>query len=303
MKIGSHVGNSGEKMLLGSVEEALSYNANCFMVYLGAPQNTIRKSIDQLWIEEMRSVLYQKQIALEDVIIHAPYIVNLAQTDEIKRKFAVDFITREIKTTNIVGAKYIVLHPGAHVNMGEEVGLNTIIKSLKEILEKTSETNVSIALETMAGKGTELCYKFEHLKYILDAINSERLVVCFDTCHVHDAGYAIIEDYEGVIKEFDDIVGLEKIKVLHLNDSKNLKGARKDRHENFGFGKIGFTTLMKFVLDDRFCNIPKILETPYVQGEKDSYPPYKYEIQMIREGVFNPNLIELIKKGVGNGIN
>lgn len=297
MKIGSHVGNYGDKMLVGSVEEAVSYNANCFMVYLGAPQNTIRKGINQLNIPQMHKLLNEYAIDLKDVIVHAPYIVNLAQTDETKRNFAVDFITKEIIATNKVGAKYIVIHPGAHVNAGEEKGLDNIVKSLEEILENTKDTSVAIALETMAGKGTELCYKFEHLKYILEKINSNRLVVCFDTCHTHDAGYDLINDYEGVLNEFDRLIGLSKIKVLHLNDSKNQKGARKDRHENFGFGFIGFNTLMKFVNDPRFFDIPKILETPYVKDDSNDYAPYKYEIAMIKEGVFDPELIDKIKKG------
>src|SRR5690606_968829 len=136
--------------------------------------------------------------------------------------------------------------------MGEEVGLNNIVKSLKEILENTKDTNVSIALETMAGKGTELCYKFDHIKYLIDEVGSDRLVVCYDTCHTHDAGYDFVNDYEGVLAEFDRLIGIDKIKVLHLNDSKNVRGARKDRHENFGFGEIGFTALMQFVNDERF---------------------------------------------------
>lgn len=297
MKIGCHVGNSGDKMLVGSVTEALSYNANCFMVYLGAPQNTYRKEIERLNIPEMTEIIKENNIKAKDIIVHAPYIVNLAQSDEVKRSFAVEFISKEIIATDKVGAKYIVLHPGAHVKMGEEVGLDNIVRSLKEILEITKDTNVSIALETMAGKGTELCYKFEHLKYLIDEVKSDRLVVCFDTCHTNDAGYDIINDYDGVLNEFDKLIGLDKIKVIHLNDSKNITGARKDRHENFGFGTIGFETLMKFVNDKRFKDIPKILETPYVKDGKGDFPPYKYEIEMIRNGVFDQELIEKIVKG------
>jgi deoxyribonuclease-4 len=297
MKLGCHVGNSGDEMLLGSVKEALSYKANCFMIYLGAPQNTYRKEVERLNIQGMHDILKENDINPEDIIVHAPYIVNLAQSDEVKRKFAVDFITKEIKTTALIGAKYIVIHPGAHVQMGEDVGLNKIIESVKEILDNTKDTNVFIALETMAGKGTELCYKFEHIKYILDEVKSDRLVVCYDTCHTSDAGYDYVNDYEGVLNKFDELIGLDKIKVIHLNDSKNELGARKDRHENFGFGKIGFEALMQFVNDKRFENIPKILETPYVQSDKKDYPPYKYEIEMIKSGVFDQNLLDKIEKG------
>lgn len=297
MKLGCHVGNSGDAMLVGSVTEALSYGANCFMVYLGAPQNSYRKPLLALRIDEMNSIIKENNIKPEDIVIHAPYIVNLAQSDEEKRKFAVDFISQEIKTTHEIGAKYIVLHPGAHVKMGEELGLELIIKSLKEILEQTKNTNVAIALETMAGKGTELCYKFEHLKQIIDEIKSDRLVVCFDTCHTNDAGYDIVNNYEDVLAEFDKLIGLEKIKVLHLNDSKNVIGARKDRHENFGFGTIGFSALMKFVMDERFKDVPKILESPYVKTDKKDLPPYKYEIAMIKSGKFDSDLIEKIIEG------
>lgn len=297
MKLGCHVGNSGDKMLVGSVVEALSYNANCFMIYLGAPQNTYRKEIERLNIPEMTAIIKENNIKTEDIIVHAPYIVNLAQSDEEKRSFAVEFISKEIIATDKVGARYIVLHPGAHVKMGEEVGLNNIVKSLKEVLENTKDTKVSIALETMAGKGSELCYKFEHIKFLMDEVKSNRLVVCYDTCHTNDAGYDYINDYEGVLAEFDKLIGLEKIKVIHLNDSKNELGARKDRHENIGFGKIGFDALMQFVRDKRFKDIPKILETPYVKGEKEDYPPYKYEIEMIKSGVFDSDLIEKIVKG------
>lgn len=297
MKLGCHVGNSGDKMLVGSVVEALSYNANCFMIYLGAPQNTYRKEIERLNIPEMTAIIKENNIKAEDIIVHAPYIVNLAQSDEEKRSFAVEFISKEIIATDKVGARYIVLHPGAHVKMGEEVGLNNIVKSLKEVLENTKDTKVSIALETMAGKGSELCYKFEHIKFFMDEVKSNRLVVCYDTCHTNDAGYDYINDYEGVLAEFDKLIGLEKIKVIHLNDSKNELGARKDRHENIGFGKIGFDALMQFVRDKRFKDIPKILETPYVKGEKEDYPPYKYEIEMIKSGVFDSDLIEKIVKG------
>ena len=297
MKIGSHVSNKGDEMLVGSVGEALSYNANCFMIYLGAPQNTYRKDIDRLNIPEMTKLIKENNIKAEDIIVHAPYIVNLAQSDEVKRSFAVEFISKEVKMTDELGAKYIVLHPGAHVKMGEQVGLDNIVKSLKEVLENTKDTNVSIALETMAGKGTELGYKFEHIKYMIDNVKSDRLVVCYDTYHTNDAGYDFINDYDGVLKEFDELIGLDKIKVIHLNDSKNERGARKDRHENFGFGTIGFDALMQFVNDERFKDVPKILETPYVKDEKNDFPPYKYEIEMIKSGEFNEGLIELIKKG------
>lgn len=296
MKIGSHVSNNGDEMLIGSVKEALSYKANCFMIYLGPPQSTMRKDASRLNINEMRMLIDKFNINIEDVIVHAPYIVNLAQPDPEKREFAVNFITKEMKTMAKVGCKYMVLHPGAHMNMGVDKGLELIADSLKKILNNTKDDNTYIALETMAGKGTECCSKFEEIKKLIDLVDSERIVVCFDTCHTHDSGYDIINDYEGVLKEFDELIGLDKIKVIHLNDSLNTLGSHKDRHANIGFGNIGFETLLRFVLDERFKDVPKILETPYIKDEKDSYSPYLYEIEMIRNGVFDEELLNKIRK-------
>jgi len=296
MKIGSHVSNNGDEMLIGSVKEALSYKANCFMIYLGPPQSTMRKDASRLNINEMRMLIDKFNINIEDVIVHAPYIVNLAQPDPEKREFAVNFITKEMKTMAKVGCKYMVLHPGAHMNMGVDKGLELIADSLKKILNNTKDDSTCIALETMAGKGTECCSKFEEIKKLIDLVDSERIVVCFDTCHTHDSGYDIINDYEGVLKEFDELIGLDKIKVIHLNDSLNTLGSHKDRHANIGFGNIGFETLLRFVLDERFKDVPKILETPYVKDEKDSYSPYLYEIEMIRNGIFDEELLNKIRK-------
>jgi len=222
----------------------------------------------------------------------------LASPDNEKRQFGIDFIIKEMKTMKQVGAKYMVLHPGAHMKEGVEKGLDRIIDSLNKILEATLNDNTFIALETMAGKGSECCFKFEHITFIMKRINSDRLVVCFDTCHTHDAGYDLINDYEGVLQEFDSLIGINKIKVIHLNDSLNDKESHKDRHANIGFGKIGFDTLVKIANDQRFVSIPKILETPYVKVSEDlSLAPYKYEIAMIKSGIFNPRLIEEIKEG------
>lgn len=300
MKIGSHVSNSGDLMLYNSLQEALSYKANCFMVYLGPPQSTQRKPFNLLHSDLLLQGLKENNINPSDVIVHAPYIVNLAQPDLEKRKFGVDFITSELKMTGLVGARYMVLHPGAHMKEGIDRGLELIADSLKQILNNTSGDDTVIAIETMAGKGTECCYEFSQIRKLIDLVGkplNERIGVCFDTCHVHDAGYDIINDYEGVLKEFDEIIGLDKIKVFHINDSKNEKGSHKDRHENIGFGLIGFDALMRFINDERFIDKPKILETPYVKDGDDSYPPYKYEIEMIRSGHFDNNIMERI---IGN---
>ncbi len=288
--IGSHVGMSGKDMLLGSVKEALSYDANTFMVYTGAPQNTRRKEISELNIPAARALM--EEYHMHNFIVHAPYIINLANTVKPETfELAVEFLAKEIERTAAMGAEVLVLHPGSHVNAGEEAGLNKIIEGLNEVL--TKDTPVSIALETMAGKGSELGRSFEELYAIYEGCRyPEKLRVCFDTCHTNDAGYDIVANYEGVLDEFDRILGLSQIAAFHINDSKNPRGAHKDRHENFGKGSIGADALMQFIRDVRFENIPKILETPYykdTENTKKSYPPYKEEIALIRELLSQPD--------------
>lgn len=290
MKLGSHVSLSGSTMFLGAVEEALSYGATALMVYTGAPQNTIRKNIEQMRIEEAKLLLEKHNIPLSNVIVHAPYIVNLANKE--KHDFAVDFLTKELIRSHAMGAKHMVLHPGAHVGAGVDEAIDRIAKGVNQILENTQGLDTTIALETMAGKGTEIGRNFHELKRIINQIqDQDRVTVCFDTCHTHDSGYDVKDNFEAVIQEFDQIIGLNKLSVFHLNDSKNVKGAQKDRHENIGFGEIGHELFFHIVHDERFENIPKILETPYVED----IPPYKHEIAMLREKNFNPNILEHIK--------
>jgi deoxyribonuclease-4 len=300
LKIGSHVSMSGKDMFLGSVQEALSYGANSLMIYTGAPQSTRRKPTNQLRIEEAKELLDASNIPLENVIVHAPYIMNLANPDPEKRQFAQEFLIKEIKRTAAIGAKQIVLHPGAHLNQGPDVGAQYIAEGLNNVFEQTADLDVKIALETMAGKGTEVGRTFEELKSIIDLVNDDhRLSVCFDTCHTHDAGYQTKENFDAVIEEFDRIIGKERISVFHINDSKNVKGAAKDRHENIGFGYIGFNALNYVVHHPDFMDIPKILETPYVTENSESkdkiYPPYQYEIEMFRQKSFNENILNDIR--------
>lgn len=293
MLIGSHVSMSGKKMLLQAAEEAASYNASTFMIYTGAPQNTRRKKIEDLNIENGKTAM--KEYGLSNIVVHAPYIINIANTTKPEVfNLGVEFLQSEIERTEALGAKDIVLHPGAHVGAGEEKGIQKIIEGLNEVL--TNNNDVRIALETMAGKGSECGKTFEELAQIIDGVNhNERLSVCFDTCHTNDAGYNVKEDFDGVLNEFDKIVGIDRIKVLHVNDSKNPQGARKDRHENIGFGSIGYDALHYIVHHDAFKDVPKILETPYVgDDKKNKKPPYKYEIEMIKNGTFDPDLKEKI---------
>ncbi|MQR88397.1 deoxyribonuclease IV [Bacillus megaterium] len=289
LKIGSHVSMSGKKMLLGASEEAASYGANTFMIYTGAPQNTRRKKIEELNIEA--GLLHMKEHGMTDIVVHAPYIINLGNTIKPETfELGVDFLTSEIQRTHALGAKQIVLHPGAHVGAGADAGIQQIIKGLNEVLMADQE--VQIALETMAGKGTECGRSFEEIAQIIDGVtHNEKLSVCFDTCHVHDAGYDIVQDFDGVLNEFDKTVGIQRIKVLHINDSKNVCGARKDRHENIGFGEIGFGALNYIVHHPAFTEVPKILETPYVgEDKKNKKAPYQLEIDMIRAQSFDSEL-------------
>lgn len=297
LKLGCHVSMSGKDMMLGSVKDALRFGANTFMLYTGAPQNTKRKDIPELRIEEAKALMNESGI--DEFVVHAPYIINLANTIKPETfEIAVQFLTLEIERTSKMGSKILVLHPGSHVGAGVAAGVSQIVKGLNEVL--TSDTDVNIALETMAGKGSEIGRSFEELAMIYDGvIHNDKLRVCFDTCHTSDAGYDIINDFDGVISRFDKIIGKEQIAVFHMNDSKNEPGAGKDRHENFGFGKIGFEPLMYIMNHKDFENVPKILESPYIkdsENSKKSYEPFKHEIAMIRSGKFNPDMInEIIK--------
>ena len=295
MKIGSHVSMSGKGMLLGSAKEAVSYGADTFMFYTGAPQNTRRKDISELNIEPAWE--YMNAHGIDGIIVHAPYIINLGNTVKPETfSLAVEFLAKEIERTISCRSHTLILHPGAHVGAGTEAGTAQIIKGLNEVL--TADTDCVIALETMAGKGSEIGRTFEELARIYDGVvHNEKLRVCFDTCHTSDSGYDIIHRFDDVIREFDHILGKEQIAVFHINDSKNVPGAAKDRHENIGFGQIGFDALNYIVRHPDFEDIPKILETPWIPSPDDrkkSYPPYKHEIAMLRRGVFDPGLKEKV---------
>ena len=295
--IGSHVSFTKAEGMLGSVKEALSYGENTFMFYTGAPQNTIRGKIDEEKTNEAKQLMKENNIDINEVIIHAPYIVNLANNkDDDKFNFAVNFLKQELKRAQTLGIKKVVLHPGSHVGLGVEVGLNNIINGLNLVLDE--EAGPIICLETMAGKGTELGKTFEEIKTIIDGVkNNQRLLVCLDTCHLNDAGYDVT-DFDNLLKEFDEVIGLNKIGCIHINDSKNEKGTHKDRHENIGLGKIGFENLIKIIYNKNLKEVPKILETPYIStdGGKDrTYPPYKFEVEMIKNKTYNPNLFEDIR--------
>lgn len=295
MKIGSHVGMSGKDMLLGSAKEAVSYGANTFMFYTGAPQNTRRKDISELNIDAAWA--YMKDHGIDEILVHAPYIINLGNAVKPETyELAVTFLQKEIERTLSCKSKVLILHPGAHVGEGADIGIQQIVKGLNEVL--TKDTGLYIALETMAGKGSETGRAFEELARIYDGVAyNDKLRVCFDTCHTHDSGYDIIHDFDGVISQFDKLLGKDQIAVFHVNDSKNLCGAKKDRHANIGFGEIGFDALSYIVHHPDFAKIPKILETPYIPSPtkaKKSYPPYRHEIAMLLENKFDPAMPEKI---------
>ena len=280
--IGSHVSMNGPDFYLGSVKEALSYGATTFMFYTGAPQNTYRKPTSELKIQEGRKLIAENHIDESKIVVHAPYIINGAnKSREDLFDLSIKVIGSEIQRTADFGCQILVLHPGAHVGQGEEVGIDNLAECLDEVLSKDN-TNVKIALETMAGKGSEIGITFEQIRTIIDKCHyPERLGVCLDTCHINDAGYDV-HDVDGVLKEFDRIIGLDRLLVVHINDSKNPRAAHKDRHENVGYGYIGFETLNKYIHHPLLNGIPKILETPYI-NEK---PPYKTEIQMFKDGKY-----------------
>lgn len=291
--IGSHVGFKKDSQLLGSVREALSYGANTFMFYTGAPQNTSRYPImDGLTLEAM-ALMKEHDFDYSKVVVHAPYIINLANDrDPEKFKFSVRFLQEELERCELLGIKSIVLHPGSHVGLGVDAAISNIAKGLNMIL---GTHDVTILLETMAGKGTEVGSSLEEIKRIIDLVDDkEHIGVCLDTCHLNDAGYDMSE-FDSFLNRFDSLIGLDKIGCVHVNDSKNVLGAHKDRHENIGFGTIGFDNLISIIYNNRLENIPKILETPYVDRE---FAPYKYEIEMIRNKKFDSDLIEKIREQV-----
>lgn len=289
--IGCHVSMKAPKYLLGSVQEAISYNANAFMIYTGAPQNTNRKPIQELLLPEFKTALKTNSIAIKDVVVHAPYLINLANTVKPSTfNFSVELLQKELKRCEEIGVSTIVLHPGSAVGGNKEIALQQIVKGLDAAC--FANQTVKIALETMAGKGTETCANFQELAYIINNVKNKSLIgVCWDTCHLYDAGYDLVSNLDQVIKEFDALIGLDKLLVLHINDSKFGLNSHKDRHENLGMGTIGFDALIKIIYHPLFANKTKILETPWI----NSNPPYKEEIAMIHSKSFNKDALLALK--------
>lgn len=286
LKLGSHVSFS-KGGLLGCIDETISYGGSAFMFYTGAPQNTIRKSIDKENVKLAMDKLKENNIDISSVIVHAPYIVNLATDKKENREFGIEFLKKEIIRCKELGVKFLVLHPGNAVGIEPLVGLDNLIDSLHEI----NDEDVCIIIETMAGKGTEICRDITELKYVMDSVKNLNIGVTLDTCHLSDSGVDISK-FDEYLDSFDELIGIEKIKCVHVNDSKNVLGSKKDRHENLGFGEIGFESLINVIYNERLKDVPKILETPYIKDDKKSYAPYKHEIDMIKTRNFNKNLIQ-----------
>ena len=290
MIIGSHV-NFGSEQLLGSAKQAVSFGANTFMFYTGAPQNTIRKDIKDDLTDEAIKYMKENNIDINNVICHAPYIINLANKEKDDSwNFSISFLKNEINRITKMGINYIVVHPGNALKIDRMEALSNIAEAINNII--TIDTKPMILLETMAGKGTECGINIYEINEILNKVNlKEKVGVCLDTCHLNDSGIDISK-FDEYLDEFDEKIGIEKIKCVHVNDSKNEIGTHKDRHANLGYGTIGFENLINVIYNTRLKNVPKILETPWI-GE---YPPYKIEIDMIKSKKFNPNLEEEVNK-------
>lgn len=280
LNIGSHVSFSNTG-LLNATEEAIGYGATSFMIYTGAPQNTRRKPMEEQHVPEGLALMKEHNIDSAHIVVHAPYIINLASYKSNIFTLAVEFLQSEIERTAFIGVKNIVLHPGAFTDKDVEYGIDRIAEGLKEVL--SVDHDVNIALETMAGKGSEIGRTFEELAAIIEKVpQNDRLVVCFDTCHAHDAGYDIVNDFDSVMEQFDRIVGLDRLAVFHINDSKNPRGAAKDRHAPVGSGFIGYKALHGIVNHEVAKGKPVILETPWIGKEKsDERPMYEAEIALL----------------------
>ena len=293
--IGSHVSFNKDNQLLGSVREALAYDANTFMFYTGAPQNTKRIPINDEKTYEAFKLMKDNNMDLRNIIVHAPYIINPANTENLD--FSINFLRQEIDRVEKLGITKLVLHPGSHVQLGEDIAIKNITYVLNSCL--LSDTKVDICLETMAGKGTEMGINFDQIKKIIDGVlYKDKVKVCLDTCHLNDAGYDL-KEFDVILDEFDKKIGIDKIACVHINDSKNVLGSHKDRHENIGLGTIGFDNLINIIYHEKLKGVPKILETPYITNGIDEknkiYAPYKFEIEMIKNKKMNTNLLEDIR--------
>lgn len=281
--IGSHTHYNNNDQLLGVVKESLSYNSNAFMFYTGSPQNIKRGSVNPELTILGHNLMRENNILVDNVFIHAPYIINFANNADLnKYNFYLSFFKEEINRVKELGFKNLILHPGSSVKLSKEDALNNLIHALNNVLE--NESNINILIEFMSGKGSEICSCIDEMAYVINNVNNKECVfVCLDTCHMFDSGIDL-NMYDEFLDEFDSKIGKDKIKCIHVNDSLNYLGSHKDRHANIGYGEIGFDTLIKVIYNTRTINIAKILETPKIS---EGVYPYKYEIECIRNKEFN----------------
>ena len=276
MIIGSHVSMSSPDYVLGSIKEMLSYHANACMIYTGPPQNGRRVPIEKLKIDEAKALLKENHLSMEHVVVHAPYLINLANTlNPQTYENSIELLKNEIIRTDAIGSPYLILHPGSHVNAGSDVGIQSIIQGLNAALDDSQKC--ILCLETMAGKGTEVGRSFEELARIIEKARfSDYIGVCLDTCHIYDGGYDIVGDLDGVVAEFDRVIGLDRLCAIHLNDSKNPFESHKDRHEVIGGGSLGLETMKKVINHPKLRGLPFYLETP------NELEGYKKEIELLK---------------------
>lgn len=278
MKIGCHLSSSGGYLAMAQTAESIG--ANVFQFFTRNPRGGAAKPIDKQDIAAFLKFAAEKGIG--PILAHAPYTLNAAGADSRVREFAEEVMVDDLKRLELTPGAMYNFHPGSHVGQGTEKGIELIANHLKRVVARVlSDLSIKhiatdILLETMAGKGSEVGRTFEEIRAIMDAAEMP-LGVCLDTCHVWDGGYDIVQDLDKVVKEFDNVIGLEHLKAIHLNDSMNVNAAHKDRHEKIGKGKIGLDALMRVVSHPQLRDLPFYLETPCdLQG-------YKEEISMIRK--------------------
>lgn len=264
--IGSHVGFKKDTQLLGALDETLSYNGNAFMFYTGAPQNTVRMPLNDDLTFKALEKMKENNISLDNVVVHAPYIINLANNKDLdKYNFSINFLKQECNRCTNLFVKKLVLHPGSHVGCGNDIGINNIINALNEVLK---ESDTTILLETMAGKGTEVGKTLEEIKQIIDGvIYKDKIGICLDTCHLSDAGYDVSK-FDEILDILESYNLLDKVLCVHVNDSKNICGSHKDRHAKIGEGNIGLEAITRIINHPKLKHLPFLLETP---NELDGY--------------------------------
>lgn len=272
IRIGCHLSSSKGFMHMG--QEAVSIGANTFQFFTRNPRGGAAKPLDEADIAAYRAFAAERGVG--PVIAHAPYTLNACAAEEGLRTFARDTMRDDLRRLSHLPGNFYNFHPGSHVKQGTEAGIALIAEALNAVLPDAGETTV--LLETMAGKGSEVGGRFEELRAIIDRVeHAERLGVCLDTCHVFDAGYDIVNDLDGVLAEFDRVIGLGRLRAVHLNDSMNALGSHKDRHACLGAGQIGFPALLGVVQHPALAGLPIALETP------NDLPGYAREIALVRE--------------------